>query len=171
MEPPKNSKPASEHLQRSVIVIALQLLAVLFMLDLAYAVIIVGFLGLNNLHNWHNSYIIFLLLTQVVKYLLLSVLVVRLFADWAGRTYYLYGHHLIERVGLINITETTHELSQVKSVVIYQGWLGRRFNYGTIKLSLAGSSEQKEIQLREINNPYKYKDYFDEHLQVQGWVR
>lgn len=171
VEPPTNSKPVIEHLQRSAIVIALRLLAILFMLDVIYAVIIVGFLGLNDLHEWHNSYVLFLLLAQIVKYLLLSVLVIRLFVDWAGRSYYLSGHHLIERIGLITITETTHELSQVKSVVVKQGWLGRRFNYGTIRLSLAGSDEQNEVKLTEINNPYKYKQYFDEHLQLAGWVR
>lgn len=171
MESPTHSKPNMEHIQPSALVIVLRLLAALFLLDVVYAFTVLGFFALNDLHDWHNSYILFLFLVHAVKYLIITVVVIRLFADWAGRAYYLSGHHLIERLGLINITETTYELSQVKSVVVKQGWLGRRFNYGTIKLTLAGPREQQEVRLREINSPYRYKEYFDQHLQVQGWVR
>ena len=164
-------KQQIEHLQPSVLVIVLRLLAALFMLDTILALIILGFFALNNVHEWHNSYIIFLLLANIVKYFLLSGLIIQLFSDWAGRAYYLSGHHLIERLGLVNITETTYELSQVKSVVLRQTWLARRFNFGTILLSFAGGGKEKEVILRDINDPMKYKQYFDDHLQVQGWVR
>lgn len=160
-----------EHLQPSVLVIVLRLLTALFFLDTLLALIILGFFVLNNAHDWHNSYIWFLLLANTIKYVILSALIVQLFADWAGRAYYLAGHHLIERLGLVNLTETTYELSQVKSVIIKQSWLARRFNFGTILLSFAGSGKEKEVVLRDINNPMTYKKYFDEHLQVQGWVR
>lgn len=169
MEPAK--KQQVEHLQPSVLVIVLRLLAALLFLDTLLALIILGFFALNNVHEWHNSYILFLLLANATKYFALSALVIQLFGEWAGRAYYLSGHHLIERLGLVNITETTYELSQVKSVVVKQTWLGRRFNFGTILLSFAGGGKEKEVILRDINNPMAYKKYFDEHLQVQGWVR
>lgn len=171
MEPPTGTKPTLEHLQPSVLVLVLRLLAALFVLDAAYSLLLLGFFGLNNAHDWHNSYIIFLWFANIVKYVIVAVMVTKIFTEWAGRAYYLAGHHLIERLGLVNITETTYELTQVKSVIVYQPWLGRRFNYGTIKLSLAGASKQKDLILRDINNPMSYKDYFDRHLQVQGWVR
>lgn len=171
MEPSTNTKPMLEHLQPSVLVIVLRLLAVLFMLDIIYAFIILGFFSLNDLHDWHNSYILFLWLVHAAKYLIITFAVIKLFAQWAGRNYYLSGHHLIERLGLFNITETTHELSQVKSIVVRQTWLGRRFNYGIIKLSFAGAAVEQEIIIRDVNDPIKYKKYFDEHLQVQGWIR
>lgn len=171
MEQSTNTKPTLEHLQPSVLVIVIKLLAALFVLDTLYAGIVLGFFSLTNAHDWHDSYIFFLLLSHIAKYLLITYLVIKLFADWAGRGYYLTGHHLIERIGLINITETTHEISQVKSVILHQTWIGRRFNFGNINLSFAGSGSQKQLVIRDINNPRKYKRYFDEHLQVQGWVR
>lgn len=164
-------KPALEHLQPSVLVIVLKLLAVLFMIDTLYTVLIFGFLGLSNAHEWHNTYIALLWLANTVKYVFISILIVRLFADWAGHAYYLSGHHLIERIGLVNITETTYEMSQVKSIIVQRSWIGRRFNFGTIKLTFAGAGKDKQIIISNINSPYVYKEYFDEHLQIQGWVR
>ena len=171
MEVADGKKQMVEHLQPSVVVILLRLIATIFMLDTVYAFLVLGFLGLNNFHEWHNSYIYGLLLTHIVKYVFITAIVIKLFIDWASRAYYLSGHHLIEKVGLVNITETTHELSQVKEVVVKRSWLGRRFNFGTIVLTLAGSVKSQDIIIRDINNPMEYKRYFDEHLQVQGWVR
>lgn len=172
MEPTKAELPKTiEHLQPSVLVIVLRLLGALFFLDTLLALLITGFFVLNNAHDWHDSYVLFLLLAQIAKYLVVTALVIQLFGEWSGRAYYLSGHHLIERLGLVNITETTYELSQVKSVIVKQSWLARRFNYGTITLSFAGSGEEKVVILRDINNPMTYKKYFDDHLQIQGWVR
>lgn len=171
MEVADGKKQMVEHLQPSVVVILLRLIATIFMLDTLYAVLVLGFLGLNNFHEWHNSYIYGLLLTHTVKYVFITAVVIKLFIDWASRAYYLSGHHLIEKVAMVNITETTHELSQVKEVVVKRSWLGRRFNYGTIVLTLAGSAKSQDIIIRDVNNPMEYKRYFDEHLQVQGWVR
>ena len=160
-----------EHLQPSVLVVALRLLGALFMLDIVYLTVLLGFFTLNDLHDWHTAYVVFLVLVHTAKFLIMAFLVIQLFSQWAGRNYYIHGHHLIERLGLVNITETTHELSQVKSVVVKQTWLGRRFNYGTIKLNFAGSAPVEEVMLRDITNPMRYKKYFDEHMQVQGWIR
>lgn len=159
------------HLRPSVVVIVMRLLAALFMLNILFVALLLGFFGLNNLHEWHSSYIIALVLFALVNLGMLSAIVLQLFAAWAGRNYYLIGHHLIERLGILNITEITHELSQVKSVVARQTWLGRRFNFGTIQLSFAGAGGDKEVVIKDITDPNTYKKYFDEHLQVQGWVR
>ncbi len=171
MEITDGKKLMVEHLQPSIVVILLRLIATIFMLDTLYAVLVLGFFGLDNFHDWHNSYIYGLLLTHAVKYMFITAVIIKLFIDWASRAYYLSGHHLIEKVGLVNTTETTHELSQVKEVVVRRSWLGRRFNFGTIILSLAGSAKPQEVIIRDVNNPMEYKRYFDEHLQVQGWVR
>lgn len=171
MEQPVNNDTLAEHLQRSIVTILLRLLAAIFMLDVVYGFLILGFLGLDNLHGWHLPYVYVLFVTNLLKYLVMTAVVISLFVDWAGRSYYLSGHHLIEHVGLINITETTHELSQVKSVVFNQTWLGRRFNYGTIRLTLAGTGGNQEVIIRDVNNPSRYRQHFDQHLQVQGWVR
>jgi uncharacterized membrane protein YdbT with pleckstrin-like domain len=171
MEVADGKKQMVEHLQPSIVVILLRLIATIFMLDTLYALLVVGFFGLNNFHDWHNSYIYGLLLTHTVKYIFITAVVIKLFIDWASRAYYLSGHHLIEKIGLVNTTETTHELSQVKEVVVRRSWLGRRFNFGTIVLSLAGSAKSQDVIIRDINDPLEYKRYFDEHLQVQGWVR
>lgn len=171
MEVADGKKQMVEHLQPSIVVILLRLIATIFLLDTLYAVLVLGFLGLNNFHEWHNSYIYGLLLTHTVKYIFITAVIIKLFIDWASRAYYLSGHHLIEKVGLVNTTETTHELSQVKEVVVKRSWLGRRFNFGTIVLSLAGLAKPQDVIIRDVNNPMEYKRYFDEHLQVQGWVR
>lgn len=165
------TQPGLVHLQPSAVVIVLRILGVLFLLDTVLAFFILGFFGLNNFQEWHDAYIGVLLVAQTFKYIVVAVFVVKLFSKWAGRAYYLSGHHLIEKLGLVNTTETTYELSQVKSVVAQQSWLGRRFNFGTIKLKFAGSGKELEVILKDINNPNGYKDYFDQHLNVQGWVR
>lgn len=171
MEKPKANAAVTEHLQPSIVVLLFRVLGTIFLLDTVYSLIILGFFSLNDIHDWHNPYILLLWLANIAKYLIITVMVIKLFMQWAGRAYYMRGHHLIERIGLVNITETTHELSQVKSVIVRQTWLGRRFNYGTIKLSFAGSGGVEEVILRDITNPTRYKKYFDQHMQVQGWVR
>lgn len=159
------------HLRPSVVVVVLRLLSSLFMLNILFVGLLLGFFGLNSLHEWHSSYILALVVFAFINLGILSAIVIQLFSAWAGRNYYLIGHHLIERLGILNITEITHELSQVKSVVASQTWLGRRFNFGTIRLSFAGASGDQEVVIRDIADPTTYKRYFDEHLQVQGWVR
>ena len=171
MDPEDNSPQMIEHLQPSFVVILLRIAAVLLFMDTLLAVIIAGFFLLNNIHDWHNSYIFLLLFLNGIKFLIVVAAITQMFFQWAGRNYYLSGHHLIEKLGLINITETTYELSQVKSVIVRQSWIARRLNYGTINLTLAGSNAKHPIVIRDINNPAKYKQYFDKHLQVQGWVR
>lgn len=171
MEPEVANTELIEHLQPSFVVILLRILATLFFIDTLYALVIVGFFGLNNEHDWHNSYIFFLLALHALKYLIIAATFTQLFFTWAGRAYYLAGHHLIERLGLINITETTYELSQVKAVVLKQSWVARHLNFGTIILTLAGPDTKHPIIIRDVNNPMKYKHYFDKHLNVQGWVR
>lgn len=170
MAEPKQDKSIG-HLRPSVVVIVMNLLAAVFLVNVVFIALLLGFFILNDLHQWHTSYIVGLIFLAIVNLAVLAGVVVQLFATWAGRNYYLLGHHLIEKRGIINITEITHELSQVKSVVSHQTWLGRRFNFGTIRLSFAGAAADKEIIIRDINDPYLYKQYFDEHLQVQGWVR
>lgn len=165
------ANPVLEHLQPSVLVIVLKLLITLFVLDTVYSFLVLGFLGLNNVHQWHNTYILLLWLANTVKYVFISVLVVRLFADWAGNAYYLAGHHLVERIGLINTTETTYEMSQIKSIIVQQSWFGHRFNFGTIRLTFAGAGKDQSVIIRDVTNPNEYKKYFDRHLQIQGWVR
>lgn len=171
MEQKAFEQSISEHLQPSVIVLLFRLLSVMFLLDTAYSILVLGFFVLNDIHDWHNPYVLALWLAAVLKYIVLAYAVIQLFTQWAGRRYYIHGHHLIEKLGLINITETTHELSQVKSVIVSQTWLGRRFNYGTIKLTIAGGTPAEEVLLRDVTDPSRYKQYFDQHLQVQGWVR
>jgi uncharacterized membrane protein YdbT with pleckstrin-like domain len=171
MEEVSKPNPALEHLQPSVLVIVLKLLAILFMLDTLYSLLLFGFLGLNNAHEWHNTYVALLWFANTLKYVFISALVIRLFADWSGHAYYLAGHHLVERIGLINITETTYEMSQIKSIIVQQSWFGRRFNFGTIKLTFAGAGKDQSVIMRDINDPTKYKKHFDNHLQIQGWVR
>lgn len=171
MEAPSNEKQMMEHLQPSAMVILLRLVAAIFLLDTLYALFVLGFFALNNFHEWHDAYIGVLLVAHSLKFLLITTIIIKLFTMWASRAYYLSGHHLIERTGIVNLTETTHELSQVKSVVVKQSWLGRRFHFGTIILTLAGASKPEEIVLRDINDAMEYKKYFDKYLQVQGWVR
>lgn len=171
MEPTESKKQMVEHIQPSPVVIMLRLITIVFLLDTLYALLVMGFFSLDSLHGWHDSYIGFLLLSHIVKYVFITVIVIKLFADWAGRAYYLSGHHLIERIGLINTTETTHELSQVKAVAVKRSWLGHRFNFGTIVLTFAGSADPQDVVIRDVSKPMDYKRYFDEYLQVQGWVR
>lgn len=171
METPDKNVQMIEHLQPSVLVIVLRILGVIFLLDTAMALAIMGFYALNNAHEWHNAYIGILLLAHTFKYVVITITVVKLFANWAGRAYYLTDHHLIERLGLVNTTESTYELTQVESVIVQQTWLGRRFNYGTIKVKLSGGKKQTDLLLRDIHNPERYKDYFDQYMQVKGWIR
>jgi membrane protein YdbS with pleckstrin-like domain len=168
MEPPLSASRQVEHLQPSALLIVGRLLASIFILDTFYVVLLAGFFALNNLHDWHESYVLVLVVAHTLKYVLISSVVIELFARWAGRAYYITESHLIQRTGLVNITETTFELSQLKSVVMRQGWLGRRFNFGTITLTFtfaAYGEQQGGITLSEITNPNRYKQYFDQYLR------
>ncbi len=168
MKTPSNKKFTVEHLRPSAVVIVLRLLAVLFLFDTVYAFIIFVFFGLGDSQLLHSSFVVVLWLLHTIKYILVTVIVIRLFANWAGRAYYLSGHHLVERLGLVNTTETTYELSQLKSIALSQNWLGRRFNYATFVLKFSGSNTSSNVILRDINNPSRYLDILNEHLKARG---
>jgi len=167
----KDTKQLREHLQPSIVVILLRILATIFVLDTLYVLAIFAYFGLYDLGEWHNAYILGLVVVHSLKFLLVVVLISKLFVDWASRGYYLSGHQLVEHIGLLNTVEITHELSQVKEVALKESWLGRKLDYGTIVLSFAGSSTSQNVYIRDVKNAMGYKRYFDEHLQVQGWVR
>ena len=171
MKKSENTEQLLEHLQPSIVVILLRIVAAMFVLDTLYALFIFAFYGLYDLQEWHDSYILGLVLIHTVKFVVITAIVIKLFVDWASRGYYLSGHQLIEKVGILNRTEITHDLSQVKEVVIKRSWLGRKLNYGTIILTLAGSSATQDVYIRDVKDAVEYKRYFDKHLQVQGWVR
>lgn len=171
MEPTIDTEPRLEHLQPSVLVIILRLLAILFMFDAVFILLLFGLFGLNSTHDWHNSYIVFLLLINVVTYMAISMPSIKLSAEWAGRAYYLSGHHLIEQPGLVNTAETIYELSHVKPVVLAQTGLGHWFNYGAVELAFAGTGSFQEVRSQDIHDPNAHRNYFDQHLNIQGWVR
>lgn len=150
----------------SVALVLWRLLVGLFLLDTAYAVVLM--LAISEMIPINtNSQILYgtLWLLHTAKFILLAVMVLRLGLRWAGTTVLLVGDHLYIDQGVVKESERVYELAQLQEVKVHQSPLGRVLNFGDITLVLGSRSFAETVQLNGVADPAKHASYFMEFLE------
>lgn len=164
IEPIGNELQISQHhISNSAAWLLIRIFAGLFLLETAYVVFLL--LSLSPVGSeYHDLSIKLLWLLQTIKFALEIGLVLSLVSAWAGVNYYISQDQLIKYAGLSRRDESVYDLKILKLVELHQGWLGRFFNYGDIKLLFSSSGFNETIWLRGIYNPKKYERVFRNQL-------
>ena len=71
-----------------------------------------------------------------------------------------YNNKVVQREGIFSKREHTNILTTVLSVTVYQSFIGRIFNYGTISIDVMG---QWDIDMRGIKDPMKAKAFLEQY--------
>jgi membrane protein YdbS with pleckstrin-like domain len=153
-----------EQLHQSVVVLVMKLALLLFLLDSAFLLLLLGFTFLGNYPNLHHHYFVLLVVSQIIKYVVLTFMALWLVTTWASRNIYISGHHLVISNGIENRKQTMHELQQLRSVEMRQSWLGRQMKYGTISLTFAVSGYKRVVVLADMAHPRACADEIEKHL-------
>ncbi|KXK08989.1 MAG: Bacterial membrane flanked domain protein [Microgenomates bacterium OLB22] len=74
--------------------------------------------------------------------------------QWVYEYYEIYPDRVIHRRGLIFQTREHWSLTNIVEIELQQGFLGKIFNWGTIKL--LDREQRQKFSLYMIHNPHKY---------------
>lgn len=130
-----------------------RMLATFFVVDTIYALIIITTLSLNVYQSFSAPALVALLILHTVKFVILALILADLVIRFLSVRYYVTKHHLIFGSGVMNNEEKTYELSQIRRISVYQDWLGKRLNYGTVHLLLTAPGFEEKIHLVNVSNP------------------
>lgn len=121
--------------------------------DSIYALLIVVALSSTIYTDYPTPTIVSLLVLHVIKFLFLVFLLSDVVIRFLSVRYYVTKHHLIVGSGIVSNDQETFELSQIRKVEIYQDWMGRKLNYGTLKLELTAPGYERKLNLVNVANP------------------
>lgn len=153
------------HLSATVLVFKLALL--LFMLDAAFLLLLLGFLALSNYPDAHHHYTLLLVAVQIVKYVVLTIVTLQLVAKWSSRNIYVSNQHLVIASGVTNKKQKVYDLEQLLTIELQQDWVGQQLNFGSIHLTFAASGFKQEVVLTEISHPEVCSKLFQKYLGAQ----
>ena len=159
-----SKKPTVEQLHQSVAILIMKLVLLIFLLDSAFLLLLLGFSSLANYPGLHHHYFVFLSAAQVIKYFILTAIALQLVSSWASRSIYINDHHLIVTTGVLNKKQKVYELQQLRAVEVRQSWLGQRLKYGTVLLSFATSDYKARVELLELAHPEVCANFIEKHL-------
>jgi uncharacterized membrane protein YdbT with pleckstrin-like domain len=86
------------------------------------------------------------------------IVIISMFLDllrWSRDSFYVTNRRVIQVSGVLNKKVLDSSLSKINDVILNQSWMGRIFNYGTIKILTA--TEEVVNLLDRINNPMGFK--------------
>lgn len=155
----------SRHFLRgSILLLGLRVFWWMFTVDALYAGILYFFMqyGLNISESVTFT---ILWVLHLAKFLLLLWVVLKLSMDWATRTYYLAGHHLVRYHGILEVDEAIYELQSLKSLHLKESIIGRLLNYGDIYLTLSSSGYREDVVLRGISHARRYERVLRDYLE------
>ena len=119
----------------------------------------------SNLQSTYGTgLIIGLLFLHSIKFIFLVFLLSDIVIRFLSVRYYITKHHLIIGSGIVHNEEKTYELNQLKSVSVYQDWVGKRFNYGSIHLIFTAPSYTEEFSLTNVASPQKAAQELEKFL-------
>lgn len=104
-----------------------------------------------------NWYYLFFSLLQIINTLFIISVVLR----WAGLMYIIKPNELIIRIGIFNSKAVSYDLSALQAITLIQTWIGKIFNFGTIKLYNPVLKE--DIYINNIHNPSRYAEIIKEY--------
>lgn len=143
----------------------LRVFTILFVVDTGYALILAAFFFGDAVTNFGTISLGLLWLMHTVKFLVIVGLVTAVIADDATTDYYISGHHLIRRTGFMQKKEHIYELGKLRMIDVYQSWLGRLLNYGTLTMTFSSSGYQENITMNGVSDPTKYERILRKHLK------
>ncbi len=135
-----------------------------FAVESIYALIIIASLSYNLNTSFTTAALIGLLLIHTIKFIILIFLLADLVIRFLSVRYYVTNNHLVVGSGIVNNQEKTYELSQVKKVEVYQDWLGKKFDYGTIISLFTAPGFDETLRLVNVASPHKGAEILEKHL-------
>ena len=158
-------QPGIEQLHQSAVALVSKLSLLLFMLDTLFLTLLLGFLIMGDYPEVHHHYVVFLVVAQIVKYVVLSAIAIQLVATWAARNIFISGHHLMVTKGVVSRNQTTYELQQLTQVEVKQGWIGQWLNFGTVHLTfMPVPGAPQELVLLDMAHPNACATVIRKHL-------
>lgn len=155
--------PPIEPIERSKAVLVLQLFLALLVLDVFYAVI--NWLLLSYApEDLRTVASTVMLVVQLLKLGAMVYIVLYLILGWTNTHYYLAGHYLVKKEGVINTSEKTYELRYLRSVVVKQSWIGQMLNYGDMELLISEAGLRDDVRILFVANPRRYEQIFKQYL-------
>lgn len=153
-------------IRSSPVILVMQLISISFVLSISYSIIEVILLNLKIPSSLHHHLIWSIFVVHLLKNLLLTYIDSLFVIKWITTTYTLKDKQLVKRAGILNITEKTYDLRNIRNISIYQSFIGKLFNYGDLTIMTSASGGyQDEIYLQGISNPAQYKSC------LQGCIR
>ncbi len=102
----------------------------------------------------------------LLYFLLLSViellLVLQITLDWSNEQYEIRQESLVHRRGIFNLKEQNYTLRNLGSANIYQNFIGKLLNYGTVIIS--SPILKNDIVLADIHNPQKIVSFLEHNI-------
>ncbi len=162
-EPPKAIPHTSDPIRSSTVILIWQIIVLLIVTDVIYALINyfflrVHFLNLNLPFDLDHYVIGILMIIHVFKTILQIYLLVQIVLKWAGQTYFIHNEHLVKREGIMTITEKSYDLKNIRAVTIHQSIIGKFFHFGDVVVETSASGGYMErFVIIGISNPQKYE--------------
>lgn len=162
----KNINPMTNNLRpinRSIVVLSLQVIILLLTTDTIYGFINYFFLKVHFLRltlpfDLHHYSIQILYLSHILKSFFQIFVLMQLIFKWKSQSYYIINEHLVKKEGLMTITEKNYDLKNIRSVTIQQSVLGKIFRFGNIVLEISALGGYKEIlTIPFVSNPQIYE--------------
>lgn len=155
-----------EPIRSSVLVLILRLFLGMIIVDTIYSLAEIYFLELEVSFNAHQIIIAMMFITHFIKNIFLIHFVISSIAKWISNLCYINGLNLVKHEGIFNLKEKIIDLKQLRTVTIHQGFIGKLFHYGNITLTTSASGGYTdEVYLAEVDEPEKYKDFFQQCLE------
>ncbi len=155
-----NRRNYFEPIRGSIVILAAKLILTLLLFDWIY----LGAYYILNLafdipFEWHHHISAVLFGSHLIKNVLEISFILYLTLSWANNMYLLTGKHLIRRRGIFGTQEDIFHFDNIRSISIYQSFLGKLFNYGDITLKTSASGGyQGDVIISEVSNPQKYEE-------------
>ncbi|MCL4352960.1 PH domain-containing protein [Patescibacteria group bacterium] len=152
-------------IRESTVLLVARIVFLMILFDAVYLVIRLLTLDLNK--NWvpsRNITFMFLLFLSSL-YIIQAVIVSFFIEAWTHRYYFIDEDKITEIKGVINRRERIYELKNVKSVRLYQGILGRIFNYGTLYITITSPNLREDLILVNVSQAKTITAYIKRYLQ------
>ncbi len=103
-------------------------------------------------------------IVEIIKSLAALYFLIGFLLTWESQTYYISGHHFIERSGIVSINERIYELKNIRKVEIEQNWLSQILNYGTLIVIFSVGSNLQTVRIPGVAAPRNYGVLLERYL-------
>lgn len=158
---------SAHHIRESAILLSIKVAAALVLGGIMYSLLMIVFFFGGIANDSPQLMLIILWILYTALFIIETYAVLFIVLQWARRAYYLSEHHLIRYQGIMQLDEHIYDLQNIRSVDVYENWLGRLLNFGDIHMTIAASGYHEEIWLRGIAEARKYERVFRGFLEPE----